>query len=380
MFLKNNLLKITLVSAVFVCFNFLISFFSSSVIKTPGSFPYKAMLSQYKLPDFVTSFANFDGAHYIRIAEIGYHNFEQAFFPLYPILIWLLSFFIGKNYLINGIVLSVFFFSFGLLFFYKYLSLIIKSRKSVLWAIVFLMVFPTSFFFLSVYTESLFFFLVSVSLYFLEKKRYVSAAVFGIFSSLSRLTGVFLIVPFLAASIKHKNYKLLILSFFPIAGLSAYSLYLYFRFGDGLLFYHAQALFGANRSSTQIIFLPQIFYRYLRIFISGQISTAYFVSIIEFFIFNFVFWVLIFDFYKLVKNKLFSSSRLGLNLFSLSTILLPTLTGTFSSIPRYSLFSLSFFLIIGELKNTYLKISIGIIFVTLHIIMLALFSQGYFVG
>lgn len=377
---KNNLFKVALISAVFICFNFLISFFSSSLIKDPGSFPYKSMLNQYNMPHFITSFANFDGAHYIRIAEIGYYNFEQAFFPLYPILIRLLAFFTGDNYLINGILISVFFFFLGLLFFYKYLNLIVKDKKAILWIIFFLLTFPSSFFFQSVYSEGLFFFLISASLFFFETKKYFLAGFLGIFSSLTRISGIFLFFPFLISILRNKKYSLLALSLLPFIGLVIYSLYLQMNFKDWLLFYHAQSFFGANRTSAQIIFLPQIFYRYLHIFVTGPITVAYFISVIEFFIFNFVFWILIIELYKIIKNRLFFSSRLGLNLFSLSTILLPTLTGTFSSIPRYSLFALSFFLIIGELKNTYLKISIGIIFITLRVIMLALFSQGYFVG
>ena len=31
--------------------------------------------------------ANFDGEHYLSIANIGYKGLEQAFFPIYPILI-----------------------------------------------------------------------------------------------------------------------------------------------------------------------------------------------------------------------------------------------------------------------------------------------------
>src|SRR3989338_7634876 len=31
--------------------------------------------------------ANFDGVHYLSIAERGYVQYEQAFFPLYPVLV-----------------------------------------------------------------------------------------------------------------------------------------------------------------------------------------------------------------------------------------------------------------------------------------------------
>lgn len=376
---KNKLLKIYLLAAAFLSFNFLISFLSPLLIKNSSSFPYKQMLNQFHLPFFITSFANFDGAHYIRIAEIGYHNYEQAFFPLYPLTMHLLSFILGKNYLINGMLISIAFFFLGILFFYKYLNLIIKDKNSILWIMFFLFIFPTSFFFQSVYTEGLFFLLISLSFFLTETKRYYLGSMSGIFSSLTRISGVFLFFPILVKSFKKKKYMLLF-SLFPFAGLLVYALFLHLNFNDWLLFYHAQSLFGANRSSAQIIFLPQVFYRYLRIFVSGPITVAYFVSIIEFFIFNLFFWVLIAELYKLIKNRLFFSGRLGLNLFSLSTIILPTFTGTFSSIPRYSLMAFSFFIILGESKSTYLKIFTAVLFIALHVILLALFAQGYFVG
>jgi len=103
-------------------------------------------------------------------------------------------------------------------------------------------------------------------------------------------------------------------------------------------------------------------------------------------IFSLVFAILILDFLKIKKHLSVASTnlrglqRLGLNIFSFINILLPTATGTFSSIPRYALLSLSFFIFLGELKNSTLKSVIVAIFALLQIAILSLFVRGYFVG
>jgi len=78
--------------------------------------------------------------------------------------------------------------------------------------------------------------------------------------------------------------------------------------------------------------------------------------------------------------KIENYDLLALDLFSFANLLLPTLTGTFSSIPRYSLFSISIFIYLGQLKNNYIKYLILIIFVILHILLLGYFTQGYFIS
>src|SRR5690349_10070631 len=73
---------------------FIVAWLAPFYIKTFGNkFPYRELLLLYKLPDWITSFANFDGVHYIWIAKDGYSaQYTQAFFPLYSIIIRFLTF------------------------------------------------------------------------------------------------------------------------------------------------------------------------------------------------------------------------------------------------------------------------------------------------
>jgi len=382
----------------------LISFFAQKTIPYLGDFPYRELISEYHLPSWIASFGNFDGLHYAMISQSGYFQNDQAFFPLYPLFIRLTAylfpvknaFFAPYNSILSGILISSIFFLIGLIMFQKYLSTIQKKGVSFpFWVILFFLLFPTSFFFGAVYTEGLFFFLVSFFLYLLSKKKYGLAVVIAILASSTRLVGVFLILPFFFQlvhdkhvalkpfSIKKTRYMFFLLS--PLIGLVLYSLYLGVFFGDPLFFINAQKAFNANRSTHPII-LPQVYYRYFKILLTASHDFRWYLSILEVGLFSFVFAILSFDFIKIYKSLRSPSAhlggvqRLGLNLFSFANLVLPTLTGTFSSIPRYALFSFSFFITLGEIKNNTLKISLLLIFGILQIALLSLFIQGYFIG
>ncbi|MEK7079212.1 MAG: hypothetical protein AAB929_04030, partial [Patescibacteria group bacterium] len=375
---------------------------------------------------FISSFANFDGAQYLTLVREGYNTYTQAYFPLYFLLVKAVALLFptpgairAHNDMLSAVLVSNVFFVLGLFLFKKYLlsfraegerSSDRRERKtlsldfsvasllrndSVAWAIMFLLLFPTSFFFGAVYTEGLFFFLCIGSLYFLKKKNYWLAGLFAALSSATRLMGIFLIIPFFLSQIskvksqklksKIKSLKMFSFVLSPLIGFGVYCLYLWKTVGDPLFFFRVQPVFGANRS-TNLILLPQVYFRYLKIFFTANWNFQYFVSLIEFFIFTFVFIVLILDLLKIVKFsenwklKIGNYERLSLSMFSFINLLLPTLTGTFSSIPRYALMSISLFLFLGEMKNKYVKMGIAVLFFLLHVVLLGFFIQGYFVG
>lgn len=372
---------------------FLGSFIAQKTVPYLGFFPYKELLVEYGLPSWVSSFANFDGIHYLLIAKQGYSQWEQAFFPLYPLFIKGLSFFI-QNYLVAALLISHTSFGVGFLFFQKLLKKWgIKNTTSLL----LLLAFPTSFFFGVIYTEGLFFMLFILSLYFLNKKNYVMASIFAILSSFTRLIGIFLVIPFFFFLIAEKEitikyivqcvYKHFVLLASPFIGLAVYMGYLFYTTGDPLFFFHSQPVFGANRS-THLILLPQVYFRYLKIIVTANHNFQWYLSLFEISIFSFVLIVLIFDLYQIVKRLKTASTHLrgvqrqllGINIFSFANLILPTLTGTFSSVPRYVLFSLSFFHYLGQIKSWKIKAGILALFITLQIILLSLFIQGYFIG
>jgi len=391
--------KILIIFLIWRLLDFLIIYFSPKIIPYLGFFPYKEVLDNFNLPSWITSLANFDGLHYILIAKQGYSQYEQAFFPLYPLLIKFIIPLFFNNQLLAGLMISNISFLFGLFF----LTKITGGEKKGIPTLFFILIFPTSFFFGAVYTEGLFFLIVVSTLYFLKKNNYLLVIILSFLASLTRLVGIFLIIPIIfhwfSVSFRAKSRNLMtgaIIS--PIIGLGIYCFYLFKTTGDPLFFLTSQPVFGANRSS-HLIFLPQVYWRYLKIFITAALDSRYFVSVIELLIFNLVFFVLILDLIRLllsfraksrnlIKRSLHSFhsvgmttwEKFGLNIFSFSNLILPTLTGTFSSIPRYSLLSISFFIYLSQIKNNLIKMFILIVFFILHIVLLGLFRQGYFIS
>ena len=377
---------------LFVVSRFLVllgAFIAQKTVPYLGFFPYKELLVDFNLPSWISAMANFDGIHYLQIAKNGYSQWEQAFFPLFPLLIRIISFII-PNFLVAALVISSVSFAVGLFFFNK---LLINWGIKTFLPIIFLLSFPTAFFFSAVYTEGLFFMLFILSLYFLHKKKYTLAGICAALASSTRLIGIFLIIPFffhflaenmnIFKSFKFQVSSFKIVLFFPFLGLFSYMIYLWITTGDPLFFINSQPLFGANRS-THLIFLPQVYFRYFKIIFTATHNFQWYLSLFEMTVFSLVFFVVILNLFRDLKSKEMSKQvrheKVGLDIFSLINILLPTLTGTFSSIPRYAIFSFSFFLYLAQIKSWGIKVGILAVFITVQIILLSLFVQGYFVG
>ncbi len=113
----------------------------------------------YHLAPEVFAWANFDGEHYLSIAIIGYKGLEQAFFPAYPKLIGFLAspfyadFFSALlSTTLVGLILSNLFLLLALVILWDLVRLD-YSKKIAHLTIILLLLFPTSFYFGSLYNE-----------------------------------------------------------------------------------------------------------------------------------------------------------------------------------------------------------------------------------
>lgn len=358
--------------------------------KVRGS-PYWEPMLVYGLHPILLSLANFDGSQYSLIADQeGYFMYQQAYFPLYPLLMWFLAPLLSYNHPIAGLFIS-FMSLVGALYFLNKVFFALFPKHEPIYSlhpgIFLLLVLPCSFFFSAVYTESLFLFLMSVLLYGLIRKKHFLVWIFALCASLTKLIGLFLLIPTLSQIWKEKERKyqigLFVGAFASLLGLVSYMGYLWSTAGDPLLFFRSQTIFNSSRS-TSLIFLPQVTYRYLKIFVTARLDVNYFVAIVEFGITWFYLLILgrvSFDLIAEFRNRQYSyfNLRVGLLVFSIVNLLLPTLTGTLSSVPRYSLLSLSILPLILGWKKNWQVVFVGVS-VALHMLLLGLFSQGYFVS
>lgn len=332
------------------------------------------------------SWVNFDGEHYLSIAQRGYGQGEQAFFPLYPFVVRLISNIAGfktPGYLaFTGLVISNFSFVLALVGFYKLIRL--DHKKDIAWLAIYLLIlFPTAFYFGSLYTESLFLALTMWSFYLARKEKWFYASVLGGFASATRVIGVLLLPAlFIEWLIQNKKKwfkkELLYLAIIPL-GIFAYMYYLWKVTGDPLAFIHTLSGFGEQRSSTPII-LPQVFYRYF-FKILPNINWSYF---------SLVFTTLLEVVSAIIFLGLsvlsFFKQRLSYAVYFALGYLVPTLSGSFSSFPRYVLVLFPAFILLAEyLKKTSrsVKYFIYIIYILLFGILgvaTALFVRGYWLA
>ncbi|TSC88433.1 MAG: hypothetical protein G01um101416_101 [Microgenomates group bacterium Gr01-1014_16] len=317
--------------------------------------------------------ANFDGIHYISIARRGYGYGQQAFFPLYPKLLSLLNS-IFKNFTVTGILISSISFLFGVYLFSKLISLDHPGpvRK---WTLIALFIFPVSFFFTSVYTEGLFFFLVIGSFYSARRSRWWLAGIFGFLAAYTRLAGIFFLPALIAEWwLQKKSFKALIPLILIPLGLLLYMSFLQRTTGDSLAFIHVQKLFGQGRSD-KIILLYQVFWRYLKMIFTVNRADPLFLTILLEFITGLTFGII--SIYSLFKQ------RLSYSVFNLLSFIIPTLTGTFTSLPRYVLVCFPAFIILGTWLHQTSKLN-RLVYFSISclgfILFLALFSRGYWVS
>lgn len=137
----------------------------------------------------------FDTNWYLKVAQSGYSESDgsTAFFPLYPLSIKLFGFILGNN-LLAGLLISNAALLGALVLLFK-LAMEYFEVGEVRRSLIYLMLFPTAFFFFAAYTEAPFLFLVLASLLAANRKHWLWAVLFGSLAALTRLQGVLMIIP-----------------------------------------------------------------------------------------------------------------------------------------------------------------------------------------
>ena len=194
-----------------------------------------------------------DAVHYLDIARRGYYGTDMAFFPLYPGLIRLFSFFVGDR-LIAGLLISNVALFFGCLFFYKLVEHQ-YDRTVAHRAVFYVSIFPTAIFFSAVYTEALFFALTVASFYYIRERKWMTAGLLGGLAAMTRVEGVLLVVPFAIealfpdgrfalrelATLSLRTVRIALGAALIPLGLFAYMGLLWILRGDPLYFTHVQS-------------------------------------------------------------------------------------------------------------------------------------------
>lgn len=368
---KNRFLKVLLPIFLLVLAVFFINKVSVGLIPDRTS---------YELPinvPFKFSIApllNMDGRHFLTIACRGYfveNGVDQrVFFPVYPILIKILSLNCFLNPIFIGLAINIISLVASLWLLAKLLDEKIRSKVVLL-----LLIFPTAFFFICFYTESVFFLLVVSFFWFLEKKKLLPAAIIAALASATRIVGISLAAVLLAEAVREylKNRKVLWPVFISPLGLVGYSLYNYLTTGNFLTFLLTQKHWDrpVGLSAPIYAFVSQV-----KAVFAGPLPTydspfVYPVILLEFAVAVFILVVIILS-YKKIKNIYW--------IYLTTSYLIILFGGIFSATPRYSLVLFPIQIYLAENLKGKSFILWCLVSAILFIFCCSLFLRGYWVS
>lgn len=322
--------------------------------------------------------ANFDGRHFLDIAELGYDKYNFAFFPLYPLLISFVKNVLPIPALYIGILISMISLFISTIIIYKIIKLDYKENIARL-SIILLLFSPLAFFYHSIYADSLFLLFTTASFYFARKGNWFLSGIFGALSVLTRLSGIVLI-PALAVEWYIQNRKSLNLRFFlktgfialllTSLGLIIYMVYLQVFFGDFLLFQKSMLAWNQDKW----VFPLQVVWRYLKIFyLVDKTQLVYWIAVLELFSMMAYISLAIYVWKKV---------RASYGVFMIGLLSLIAFTGTFAGTPRYILHLFPAFLGLALLiKDKKILMFITMVtYLILGFILTALFTRGYFIS
>lgn len=337
--------------------------------------------------------ANMDGDHYTRIARWGYAGGQHIFFPLLPVAIVLAHTVTGLPYVTSGLLATHMLFVLALWFVSKLLH---AEGRRALFPLVLLVIlcFPTSLYYTAIYTDSLFFLMATMTLYFGRTKRFWLAGLAGFFAGMTRLNGLALIgyigVEYLLGDIdvytaksrhildtvRKKLHPRALLTggavavVGPALGLFAYLWYTQIKFGDWYLVFSDASIWGRQH----MVFPLQTFWRYAKIiFLSDHTTFVYWVAMYELSA-TLLYFVMLWWSWKKI--------RISYWVYTLLYLLIPLTTGTLQGMNRYGLHLFPFFFGLALFfkhhpRWLWVYCAIGI---TLLAVTVMAYTRGYFIA
>jgi Gpi18-like mannosyltransferase len=315
--------------------------------------------------NYFLSLAQWDGGNYIHIAKEGFTQTKYfAFAPVYPLSLRIISL-AFKHELVIGILLSSISFFLFLKILHKYLT---QKYKNIVASntIISYLVFPTTFFCLIVYSESLFLLLILLSIIFLEKNKMLLSATLAGVATLTRFIGVFFVFSQIYFIFKHKKFNFKNISLmFTLTPIGSYAFFFFFKYNEPFIFINVQNQWGRFGQDP----ITTVFAYFWNIATSVDISPN---TLLDFSI-TVLFLMLLIKGIGKIPGHLW--------IFSALVILIPASTGTLIGMPRYVLPSIGTFIILGGiLGNSKFKYVIWSFSLALQCFLAGLFITGHWVA
>ncbi len=315
---------------------------------------------------FVQSLANWDGMHYLSIARNGYtQNFQYAFFPLYPLVVRIISI-ITQNFLISAVLISIVSSYLAINVFYGLAKTDLKEKVAAK-AVFYMLIFPTSFYLLMSYSEGLFILFVMLSFYYLKKKKILFSVIFASLASATRLAGLAVVLALMVDilsnhSLHRKKWLILIAP----TGFLSYCLYLFSKTGDPFYFLTSQlhwmrslAMPGLNIWETlRVVSFPGLLLKYPNMAID-LIFTIFLIGMV-------------------LRSFRFLPFSYGV--YGLISLLLPLATPTLMSMPRFILPIFPIFILMAKIKNQHFIFAYQLVSIMLLSAFAVMYINDYWVS
>lgn len=206
-----------------------------------------------RLENLVT---RWDVSWYLGIITDGYkwdgnpqHQQNVVFFPAFPAVTYAVGLFLGKRWLLAGLVVALAGFFVALTYLFRLARELIgdDGARVTIWLLA---AYPFSVYYSVPYTESLYL-LGSVGAFWeATQGRWLRAAAFGYFVALCRPTGFLIALPMAILAVRHMirarraDAAACAAILAPVAGILTYSAFLYVRFGDPFVWREGQLGWG----------------------------------------------------------------------------------------------------------------------------------------
>jgi Gpi18-like mannosyltransferase len=329
------------------------------------------------------SWANFDAEHFLHIAEFGYGYNRGlpmfSFFPVYPLMLRFLNK-IFSDYFLAGQVIIFTFLPLTIYFLNRFLKEQGISNKGIWLADLLFLFSPGGVFLNAFYTELPFLFFAITGLFLLQKRRYWLASLIGLLASATRVVGIFIAPAIFYQLLKEKKFswfKKIFLVFLSSLGLGCYSLFLGFRFGNPLLFGLSHQAWG----KAQIVFPVQTLANYFSTVFSPPTNLSwlnYYTVLAETLVTLLALVSLVY-----LWRQAFRKNIEPVLIFSTLSFVLPFLTGSLGTMPRYLLTFLALFpfwaSIFGKIKPVF-RFALSGLILFIFISGVVLFTRGYWWG
>lgn len=312
----------------------------------------------------LSTLSNWDGQHFLQIASRGYlYPYQLAFFPLFPFLIKLVGWIIPAPFFLIGIILNIIFTLTGFNFLFQLLKNNYSPKVS-LHIIMLIICFPLSFFFLTVYSEALFFCLSIMAIFYYQKKQYWITIILLSLLVLTRMAGLALVGAILLDLYYKKSFNLRFL--LPLFGIGLFAWFGYFRTGVLFSIVHAETYW------ERLVTVPGFaIYNSISILLREGISYKNYSLAIDLVLVVAVL-VLLLKSYKLLPKLYFY--------YALFSLLIPLSTSTFLSLPRFILVIFPLFVAFYSWSTTMVRMIYYCIGLILSVIFFSTFLQGGWVS